>query len=41
VTLRRAVSTAAAGAASEQEFFARLDRAGILVRQRFSTRNPG
>ena len=41
VTLRRAVSTAAAGAASEQEFFARLDRAGVLVRQRFSTRNPG
>ena len=27
ITLRRAVSTAAAGAASEQEFFARLDRA--------------
>jgi hypothetical protein len=41
ITLRRAVSTAAAGAASEQEFFARLDRAGILVRKRFSTRNPG
>ena len=41
ITLRRAISTAAAGAASEQEFFARLDRAGVLVRQRFSTRNPG
>ena len=41
ITLRRAVSTAAAGAASEQEFFARLDRAGVLVRKRFSTRNPG
>ncbi len=41
VTLRRAVSTAAAGAASEQEFFARLDRAGVLVRKRFSTRHPG
>ena len=41
VTLRRAVSTAAAGAASEQEFFARLDAAGISVRKRFSTRNPG
>ena len=41
ITLRRAVSTAAAGAADEQEFFARLDRAGILVRKRFSTRNPG
>ena len=41
VALRRAVSTAAAGAASEQEFFARLDAAGISVRKRFSTRNPG
>jgi hypothetical protein len=41
ITLRRAVSTAAAGAASEQEFFTRLDRAGVLVRKRFSTRNPG
>ena len=41
ITLRRAVSTAAAGAASEQEFFARLDQAGVLVRKRFSTRNPG
>ena len=29
VALRRAVSTAAAGAASEQEFFARLDAAGM------------
>jgi hypothetical protein len=41
ITLRRAVSTAAAGAASEQEFFARLERADVLVRKRFSTRNPG
>ena len=41
VTLRRAVSTAAAGAASEREFFARLDRARVLVRRRYSTRNPG
>ena len=41
VALRRAVSTAAAGAASEQEFFARLDQAGVLVRKRFSTHNPG
>jgi hypothetical protein len=41
VTLKRAVSTAAAGASTEQEFFTRLDHAGILVRQRFSTRNPG
>jgi len=40
VTLRRAVSTAAAGAASENEFFGRLDRAGLLVRKRMSTRNP-
>jgi hypothetical protein len=41
ITLRRTVSTAAAGASSEQEFFARLDQAGVLVRKRFSTRNPG
>jgi hypothetical protein len=41
ITLRRAVSTAAAGASSEQEFFARLDQAGVLVRKRFSTRNLG
>jgi hypothetical protein len=40
VTLKRAVSTAAAGASSEQEFFARLDSAGLLVRKRLSTRNP-
>jgi len=41
VTLRRHVSIAAAGAGSEQEFFARLARAGVLVRRRLSTRNPG
>jgi hypothetical protein len=41
ITLRRAVSTAAATAASEQEFFARLDAAGVSVRRRYSTRNPG
>jgi hypothetical protein len=41
VTLRRAVSTAAAGASSEAEFFARLADAQVLVRQRRSTRNPG
>ena len=41
VTLRRAVSTAAAGASSEAEFFARLADARVLVRQRRSTRNPG
>jgi hypothetical protein len=40
VTLKRAVSTAAAGASSEQQFFARLDAAGVLVRKRLSTRNP-
>jgi hypothetical protein len=40
VTLKRAVSTAAAGAASEHEFFARLDAAGVLIRKRLSTRNP-
>ena len=41
VTLRRQVSTAAAAAASEQEFFARLSQSGVLVRTRSSTRNPG
>ena len=35
------VSTAAATAGSEQEFFDRLEQAGILVRKRFSSRNPG
>ena len=40
-TLRRHVATAAASAASAEEFFARLDQAGILVRLRYSTRNPG
>ena len=41
VTLRRQVSTAAAAAASEQEFFARLRQSGVLVRTRHSTRDPG
>ena len=41
LTLRRHVSTAAASAASTGEFFARLDQAGVLVRLRYSTRNPG
>jgi hypothetical protein len=41
VTLRRAVHTAAAGANSEQEFFATLEAAGILCRKRFSQREPG
>jgi hypothetical protein len=41
VTLRREVSTAAAAASTEQEFFARLRDAGVLVRLRESTRTPG
>ena len=41
VTLRRLVSRAAAAAANEQEFFARLGRSGVLVRTRSSARNPG
>ena len=41
ITLRRQVTTAAASAGSEEEFFARLDQAGLLVRKRFSTRTPG
>ncbi len=41
VTLRRQVTTAAASANSEQEFFARLDQATVLVRKRFSITNPG
>src|SRR6266700_4226342 len=40
-TLRRQVCTAAAGAATEQEFFARLDETGVLVRLRFSEIDPG
>jgi hypothetical protein len=40
-SLRREVCTAAAGAATEQEFFARLRRAGVLVRLRHSVTNPG
>jgi hypothetical protein len=41
VTLRREVSTAAAGAGTEREFFARLRQAGVLVRQRHGTTGPG
>ncbi|HWG00834.1 MAG TPA: hypothetical protein VG164_03155, partial [Trebonia sp.] len=41
VTLRRQVVTAAAGASSDSEFFARLEAAGVLVRQRLSANNPG
>jgi hypothetical protein len=39
--LRREVCTAAAGARTEQEFFARLRQAGVLVRERHSTTRPG
>jgi hypothetical protein len=39
--LRRQVRTAAAGASSMGEFFARLQADGLLVRQRMSERNPG
>jgi hypothetical protein len=41
VTLRRQVTTAAASASSQAGFFALLDQAGILVRKRYSTMNPG
>jgi hypothetical protein len=41
ITLRRAVTTAAAASASPAEFFAHLEAAGITVRQRHSTKNPG
>ena len=41
LTLRRHVSTAAASAASNIEFFVKLDQAEVLVRKRYSTRNPG
>jgi len=41
ITLRRTVSTAAASAATEEEFFTRLAEAGLLIRKRFSTRTPG
>ena len=39
--LRREVCTAAAGARTEDEFFASLGRAGVLVRRRYSTVSPG
>ena len=39
--LRREVCTAAAGARTEHEFFTRLAQAGVLVRRRYSTVNPG
>jgi hypothetical protein len=40
-TLRRTVGTAAAGASDEEEFFGRLTDAGVLVRKRYSARQPG
>jgi hypothetical protein len=41
VTLRREVCAAAAGAGTERGFFARLQRAGVMVRLRHSTTAPG
>ena len=41
VTLQRQVAAAAAGARSEPEFFAALDKRGLRVRLRHSARNPG
>ena len=41
VTLRRQVTTTAASAGSEDEFFNRLNRVGVLVRKRFSVKDPG
>ena len=41
MTLRREVCTAAAGAGSEREFFARLRAAEVLVRKRYSMVKPG
>jgi hypothetical protein len=40
VTLRRAVSHAAAAAGNEEEFFTLLRDSGVLIRARNSTRNP-
>lgn len=41
VALRRQVAAAAAGARSEAEFFADLERRNVLVRLRHSTHTPG
>ena len=41
ITLRRHVTAAAASANDEEEFFTRLGEAGVLVRTRFSVKNPG
>ncbi len=38
--LRREVCAAAGGARTEQEFFDRLEHAGVLIRRRYSTINP-
>src|SRR6185437_14474000 len=40
VTLRRAVNLAAASSGTVEEFFARLEDAGITVRPRYSTKSP-
>jgi uroporphyrinogen-III synthase len=40
-TLRRSVRTAVASASGLEEFFERLREDGVLVRERFSERNPG
>jgi hypothetical protein len=41
IALRRVVSAAAVASSEDQEFFGRLEQAGVVVRKRFSTRNPG
>jgi hypothetical protein len=38
--LRREVCAAAGGARTEQDFFGRLEQAGVLIRLRYSTINP-
>ncbi|MDP9419485.1 MAG: relaxase/mobilization nuclease domain-containing protein, partial [Actinomycetota bacterium] len=39
--LRLEVQTAASGASGEEEFFARLEVAGVMVGRRYSERDPG
>ena len=41
ITLRRHAATAAAAAAGEAGYFGQLERAGVMVRLRYSTRTPG
>jgi hypothetical protein len=41
ITLRRHAGTAAAAASGEAEYFGQLQRAGVMVRLRYSTRTPG